>query len=103
VKEVKKVMVQPTKPASKPKVKSVPKPVKAWKLYLGSTIWKETVDHMIAEGYTHLEFPDGTRIKIFKLTYPGCVGMKLEVGAATPEQYHLVSVMEPGWVPAETH
>lgn len=96
-------MSQPTKPVLKPKAKVVSKPVKVWKLALGPTFSKETIDKRIADGYTHLEFPDGTRIKIFRLTYPGCIGMKLEVGAATPEQYHLVSVMEPGWKPTETH
>jgi acetone carboxylase gamma subunit len=103
LKEAKNGMSKPTKPVLKPKAKSALKPVKAWRLELGPTFLKETVDKRIAEGYTHLQFPDCTRVKIFKLTNPHCVGMKLEVGAATPEQYHLVAVMEPGWVPTDTH
>ena len=80
------------------------KPVKIYQLELGPTYSKEMVDLLITEGYSHYIFPDGEIIiKIFKLTNPHCIGMKLEVGAATPEQYHLVSVMEPGWKPTETH
>lgn len=96
---------QPTSPI--PRKRQIPvkdqKPVKVFQLALGPTYSKEMIDLLINEGYSHYAFPDGTVIKIFKLTNPQCVGMKLEVGAATPDQYHLVGVMEEGWQPTVTH
>jgi len=77
------------------------KPVKAWRLELGPTFSKETVDLRLSEGYTHYAYPDGRMFKIQPVGYP-CKGIKLEWLEAT-KQYMLVAVMEPGWAPAETH
>ena len=77
------------------------KPIKVWRLELGPTFSKATVDKRIAQGYTHYEYPDRQKFKIQPVGYP-CSGIKLEYLEAT-KQYMLVAVMEPGWVPTQTH
>ena len=94
----------PVPPAPKPRVadhkpRQIPKiKPKFLKVEVGTALGKDDVARLLAEGYTHFEFPDGTKPYIVKLTGPA-VAMRLEWNIAFL-QYVWVPIHEPGWTPS---
>jgi hypothetical protein len=62
----------------------------------------EQINDLIAEGYTHYRFPDGTCPRVLPIRGWKCEGIKL-IYHVDMGQYMWIGLMASDWAPIQTH